>query len=113
MRLTPEEINHLTEALSLFIEKNEVELRLFGSRANSHQKGGDIDLLLMVNSQKIKDKLNLKKHLILAYMKELIGDQRIDLKIAEVNEINADPFLQIIYPSSILLRKLKEGPSQE
>ena len=45
-----------------------------------------------------------QKHLILARMKELIGEQKIDLKIAEVDEIKTDPFLQIIFPKSISLK---------
>lgn len=103
MRLTNEEVNHLIDALEEFIGKNFAELRLFGSRIDDHQKGGDIDLLLLVNSEKTKTQLNAKKHFILAKMKNSLGDQKIDLKIAQSTEIKSDPFLQLIYAKSLIL----------
>lgn len=104
MRLTSEEVNGLINALTQFLAPHHAELRLFGSRTDSQRKGGDIDLLVLVNEPEVKEKLNLQKHLILASMKELIGDQRIDLKIAEFNEINSDAFLTHIFPQSIILK---------
>ena len=103
MRLTPKEISNLIQAIEEF-GQNQMELRLFGSRTNDQLKGGDIDLLLLVQKKILKDQLNTQKHLILARMKELIGDQKIDLKIAQIDEINNDPFLQIIFPKSIPLK---------
>lgn len=104
MRLTPGEIKHLINAAAEFIGENPAELRLFGSRVDDRQKGGDIDLLWLVFDIAIKNQLNAQKHVILARMKELLGDQKIDLKIAEINEVDIDPFLKIIYPKSLTLK---------
>lgn len=104
MRLTSEEINGLITAVSEFISDNYAELRLFGSRVDSQRKGGDIDLLLLVKTIIIKNELNLQKHLLLARMKECIGDQKIDLKIAELNEIESDAFLSFVFPQSVILK---------
>lgn len=103
MRLTSQEIKNLIKALDKFIGKNPAELRLFGSRTNDQLKGGDIDLLLLINDSKLKYDLIMKKHYLLAEIKFLLGDQKIDLKIADDSEAQTDPFLQLIYPKSILL----------
>jgi len=103
MRLTNEEKKDLIKAIEEFIGKNPAELRLFGSRTDEHLKGGDIDLLLLVSHSKIKNQLQAKKHLILARIKELLGDQKIDLYIAQFSDLDQDPFLQVIYPKSLVL----------
>ena len=105
MRLTPDEIVNLSTAVGEFVGKNPVELRLYGSRTDDRLKGGDIDLLLLTDSIKKKNELQTQKHLILARIKELVGEQRIDLKIAQIDEKEQDPFLQVIYPKSLLLKK--------
>ncbi len=105
MRLTQDEVTSLAKAAEEFIGKNHAELRLFGSRTDSQAKGGDIDLLLLTFDSETNRMLSAQKHSILARMKELIGDQRIDLKIAQECEINSDAFLQIIYPKSLVLKK--------
>jgi len=103
MRLTQQEINHLVKVLTILIGNQDAQLRLFGSRVDNQRKGGDIDLLLLTKDHTMKVQLQAKKHHILADMKELIGDQKIDLKIATHNEIKEDSFLQLIYPDSICL----------
>lgn len=103
MRLTPEETAQIVVALSSFVGKNSAELRLYGSRVDDQQKGGDIDLLLIVDSEALENQLQVNKHFILAAIKELIGDQKIDLKIVQVNEIEHDDFLQLIYPKALVL----------
>ncbi len=103
MRLTSEEIKNLVKALDPFIGKNTAELRLFGSRTDAQLKGGDIDLLLLINNAELKNELIMKKHWLLAEIKYFLGDQKIDLKIADDTEIKTDAFLQLIYPKSIVL----------
>lgn len=103
MRLTPQEITKLIQAIQEFLGQNPAELRLFGSRTDDKRKGGDIDLLLVVDNAEFNNQLNLQKHLVLARMKELIGDQKIDLRITHPAEIKSDPFLQLIYPQSVSL----------
>jgi len=51
------------------------ELRLFGSRVDDSRKGGDIDLLLLTK-EKIE---SVRKRRILREIKNLIGEQKIDL----------------------------------
>lgn len=104
MRLSPKEIAGLIEATMHFLNHYSGELRLFGSRTDDNLKGGDIDLLLLVNNIEIKNKLQQQKHLLLAKMKEFIGEQKIDLKIAQFDDIKNDSFLELIYPQSILLK---------
>lgn len=105
MRLTETEINHIITALTPFLAQQNAELRLYGSRVNDSLRGGDIDLLLIVESLEETASLKIKKHHILAEIKNLIGDQRIDLKIIAREEINDDPFLAIIIPSSVILHR--------
>lgn len=103
MRLTPKEIANLIKATGEFVGNHSAELRLFGSRTDERSKGGDIDLLLLVHNAAVSHQLQAQKHCILARMKELLGDQKIDLKIAQVREIDSEPFLQVIYPQSQVL----------
>jgi predicted nucleotidyltransferase len=105
MRISPQDVINIIKVLELFIKNNSAELYLFGSRANDNLKGGDIDLLLLLNDQNLVKDLSMQKHQILAQIKGLIGDQRIDFKIANHDAVNNDPFLQIIFPNAILLHK--------
>lgn len=104
MRLTNNEVTFLIASITEFLGKDHAELRLFGSRTDDNRKGGDIDLLLLVENADVKNQLNMQKHLILARMKELLGDQKIDLKIADTAEVETDDFLRIIYPESLSLK---------
>jgi uncharacterized protein len=104
MRLTHKEVTFLINSLTEFLGEYHANLRLFGSRTDDNRKGGDIDLLLLVENADVKNKLNMQKYLILARIKELLGDQKIDLKIAETTEIDTDDFLRIIYPESLSLK---------
>lgn len=103
MRLTCQEITNLNQATQEFLVGNVAELRLFGSHVNDNRKGGDIYLLLLLSNLKVKQQLEFKKHLLLARMKELIGEQKIDLRIVHSSELETDPFLKLIYPESMLL----------
>jgi len=105
MRLTKHEIQAIITGISLFINQKSAELRLFGSRANDQAKGGDIDLLLIMSNETAKISLLQKKIEILVAIKNVLGERRIDLKIASKAELQSDPFLRIIYPQSILLSK--------
>lgn len=104
MRITKSQIQTFIHVISHYLSDDQsAELRLYGSRTDIHKKGGDIDLLLLVKSNKARQSLISNKHHILANIKKEIGDQKIDILIAEINDLNSDPFLQMIYPSSTLL----------
>lgn len=103
MRLTAEETERVILIVEKFLEGSAAELRLFGSRVDDHKRGGDIDLLLIVNAN-TKQRLMENKHYLLSSLKDKLGDQKIDLKIAEALDFETDPFLAVIYSKSILLR---------
>jgi hypothetical protein len=105
MRLNEKEVAGIVEALGIFLINGPAELRLYGSRVDDQAKGGDIDLLVIFEDQESAAKLIYKKPEILVAMKKLLGERRIDLKIAAVAELNEDPFLKTVFPKSILLHR--------
>ncbi len=107
MRLNQQQVQLLITALTPFIKLNQAELRLFGSRVDDNAKGGDIDLLLLLQDTHAAEQLAEEKYKILAAIKKYLGDQKIDLKIATTLDIQQDSFLQIILPTSIILHHWK------
>jgi len=105
VRLNADKIDSLIEVIASFIGNEQAELRLFGSRTQDDNKGGDIDLLLLTKDNESSSKLLLKKHFMLAAIKKRLGDQKIDLIITSQKEITNDSFLKMIYPDSVVLKK--------
>lgn len=105
MRLSTEEIEHIISVLNTHLKLSNAELRLFGSRTNDKARGGDIDLLLIFTDTACYEQALEKKLMILVNLKEKLGDQKIDLITTTADEIPADPFLDMIYDTSILLHK--------
>ena len=105
MRLSKEEVDNIVKALGSFSTDERAELRLYGSRVDDQARGGDIDLLVLVDNQGFASKLIYQKPEILVAIKKLLGERHVDLKIATFAELNEDPFLKIIFPQSILLHK--------
>jgi len=103
MRLTEQELNGIINGISGFITKTPAMLRLYGSRIDDTKKGGDVDLMLIAPSE-IQTALKIRKHEILVAIKEHIGDRKIDLLICDFVSIEKDPFLDLIFPTSILLK---------
>ena len=90
MRLTRQEINAIRETvLSL---DPAAEIRLFGSRAIPHAKGGDIDLLIFSKDLTQEDASRIRHQLW-----EKIGEQKIDLIIASDT---SQPFVRIALKES-------------
>jgi len=104
MRLTQKEVESIVQAIASNLSNQHAQLRLFGSRTDPTLKGGDIDLLLLVENENSRSKLVSKKHYLLADIKAAIGEQKIDLKIASLAELKSDPFLKAIYSKSILIK---------
>ncbi len=102
MRITEQEKQTFIQVLSGYIDEP-AELRLFGSRASDNAKGGDIDLLIQVNSEEAADRLMYCKIDILTEIKMLIDDQKIDLLIC--TKETSDPFIQSVIPTSMLLHR--------
>lgn len=105
MRLTSEQVTQLITALNPFVQDNVAELRLYGSRARDDLKGGDIDLLLLVEHEEFASRLRSEKYYLLAEIKKNLGEQKIDLTIATQADVNHDPFLKMIFPESVLLKR--------
>lgn len=95
MRLQATEIFAIKNVLAQFINQS-FKLYLYGSRADDSLKGGDIDLLCIVNKND-EDDLNLNKYKILAAIKSAIGDQKIDLSIKSEQTLQNDIFFQNIF----------------
>lgn len=98
MRLSAKEITHIIDAITNYLNHS-FELRLYGSRLDDNAKGGDIDLLLIVNNDEV-EQATWNKHRLLANIKQDIGDQKIDLTISSKSLIQSNPFLKMIYPTS-------------
>ena len=92
MRLNDKEIKIIKSVVGEFDPNGEV--KLYGSRINDAQKGGDIDLLIISNKITFSDKLS-----ILIKLKEKIGDQKIDILIYDPNKT----FHKIAYKESVNL----------
>ncbi len=86
MRLT----NHEKSVIKTIILSydNQARVLLFGSRTDSHKRGGDIDLLVITDNLVFSDKLN-----ILADLHQYLGDQKIDLLLDDGNGTFAQSIL--------------------
>lgn len=69
------------------------EVRIFGSRVDDTQKGGDIDIYIKTE---IKENILEKKASFLAELKRKVGDQKIDLLV----ENKAYPEKTLIYETA-------------
>jgi len=93
MRVTSSEINAIRSVVAKY--DNSAKIYLFGSRVYDDRKGGDIDLLIFSNKLSFNENLKIKVEL-----KELLGDQRIDIIIAKDR---SNPFVDLVYDESIRL----------
>lgn len=105
MRIKEEEIGVFTKVLDAYLLNASAKLYLFGSRVHDHQKGGDIDLLLMLQDSNQENEMKSKKSEILEKFKRELGERKIDLLISTPQKITSDLFLKSIYPSAILLHE--------
>jgi predicted nucleotidyltransferase len=93
MRLSQKERQNIKQTIHAFDPK--ALIYLFGSRVDDSKKGGDIDLLVLSKTLGLMEKIRIKIKLY-----ELIGEQKIDLIIAE-NTLK--PFVQIVLEDAVLL----------
>ncbi len=104
MRISAQDRRSILQALHPYISEPST-LYLYGSRVDDQRRGGDIDLLLLT-SQRQRNQLIQKKHILLCDIKEKIGEQKIDLTIAKENDKDQDPFLKSILSKAIILAQL-------
>ncbi len=79
VRLLDWQIKAIKEAVQQ-VFGNDVKVYIFGSRANPEQKGGDIDILVLV--PELQDKYKKKSKLLTQLYKRL-GERKIDLIITD------------------------------
>lgn len=103
MRLTPKELEVIIASAKNVTNGTSAELRLYGSRIDDSLKGGDIDLILIVQEEKNKQKLLNMKLDMLVEIKMAIDEQKIDLSVVNKDSISKDSFLTHAYETSILL----------
>jgi uncharacterized protein len=75
------------------------QIFLYGSRVSDSLKGGDIDLLVLSEKLTFQEKLT-----ILVEIKEAIGEQKIDLLIANRAQSKGDDFILGILKNAIEIR---------
>ncbi len=105
MRITHQQMTQLIDAITPFVGNHTAELRLYGSRVRDDRKGGDIDLLLLVEGTPLADLINEKKHHLIAHIKKQLGDQKIDLLITDCMDSQKVAFLNMILPESVCLKQ--------
>lgn len=103
MRLSPKEVKAILISFRSILSNISFELYLFGSRTDDNKKGGDIDLLLVVENLSEKEKLIDLKSKIKSEIFKYIPEQKIDITIAYKKELSTDDFLLSISNS---LKKL-------
>lgn len=107
MRLSPDQTFALTQAITAFLPQDFCgHLILFGSQVNDLARGGDIDLLLIVESEAHLHLLQEKDYQIIAKMKQQreIGDRRIDFKIISKADLKKPFFILALENSVVIYR---------
>ncbi|GMT46305.1 MAG: hypothetical protein IEMM0006_2137 [bacterium] len=93
MRLTQQEIKHIKE--TVYSLDPEAKIHLFGSRTDDHLKGGDIDLLILSKTLRLKEKLKIRY-----LLKEKLGNRKIDIVVTPQP---STAFISHAYNKSLLL----------
>ena len=99
MRLSLKEIQALKSSFTECLEAIPFKLYLFGSRLDDLKKGGDIDLLVVVNLDN-KSKVVDLKNKIRATIFKFIPEQKIDITVSTEDQLSTDIFLKNIFVSA-------------
>ena len=92
MRLSKKEVIALNEAFRSCLSGITFILYLFGSRVDDKKKGGDIDLLCVVEPGHKQEVVNLKSKIRSEVFKR-IPEQKIDITVATPEECRENEFL--------------------
>lgn len=101
MRLTPEQITVIKQAAVKFFGPD-TSVRLFGSRADDTQRGGDIDLYIQTRTENVLDIVR-SEIAFLAEIKMKLGDQKIDVLIDYPSRKTHNPIYEIARETGITL----------
>ena len=96
MRLLDQEVEAICN--QVLRRDPEAQVYLYGSKLQSDLKGGDIDLLVLSEILTLKDKVE-----ILIDLKDILGDQKIDLTILSHAELEMHAFFKDILASALPL----------
>ncbi|MDF1583265.1 MAG: nucleotidyltransferase domain-containing protein [Methyloprofundus sp.] len=102
MRLTPLQKNAICENTTKYFG-GDAQVWLFGSRAQDHTKGGDIDLYIEATLQNAADLITAK----LQFLRELhkvLGEQKIDVVLRRGSYSVDLPIYRIAKQTGILLK---------
>lgn len=102
MRLSESDRQKILHTLKPYLAKTAV-VYLFGSRADDKKRGGDLDLLILTSDDMQTKTLQMKKHFMVAALKDQLGDQKMDVLIRAKSDLNEDVFLQDIFEQAIPL----------
>lgn len=102
MRLDENERLAIIEACQAVAGKHLFLLFLFGSRVDDTQRGGDIDLLLLVEEDLLST-MRWQKHVFLSEIKQRLGEQKIDFIITSPQLLKSDEFLKKIRSTAVIL----------
>ena len=108
MRLTDQQKNDIISAIKKFLPLGQkTRIYLFGSRTQDNLKGGDLDLIILLQNEQQAKLLMTSDYKITAEIKKQksIDDQRVDLKIIGPSEKNS-PFFIEAFKKSILLGEI-------
>ncbi len=94
MRISEKEILIIKKIFNDEI-KGTYDLRLFGSRTDDMKRGGDIDLLLVVDPIYL-EMSRIAKYKILDQLYQQLGEQKIDIVITTAELLEKDSFLSQI-----------------
>lgn len=105
MRLSLKELAVIKESAKKISDNKNFQLYLFGSRVDDSKKGGDIDLLFIVDEGDkeffVDSKTKFRKLLF-----DSIDEQKIDITIATSTEMNTDAFLMTLQSKILLVDNL-------
>lgn len=97
LRLTTFEIDSIRDSFLAIKSQKKIDgrLYLFGSRVSAKKRGGDIDLLWLLSKSEVERARVLKFDLI-AKIKLLLDEQKIDVTVIADEDASADAFYQSI-----------------
>jgi len=96
MRLSDLEITAIQEASAQTFGSAATSVWLFGSRVNETKRGGDIDLLVITETDQSRHEILRKETDFLVALKKIIGEQKVDLIVATPQGLATDPFLRTL-----------------
>lgn len=95
MRLADHYIKRFKEYLD-GLATSKYELYLFGSRVSDNKKGGDIDLLLVLENLKLVKELKAASAKIKVRLCDLADDQKVDIVFCTKADLSSDPFISTL-----------------